>query len=472
MLLNAAVLVLTAAAAANEYSAEMLMLRLRRLEEQNAALLEAAAELESRLPNCSAFVQTGGCDPDGPVEERKGCEDQVPKGASGYCECRDSKRSRVACDHPPFRCAEVCGQPASRAATAAVVAVTASGQQQQQHTPSRIDAPLCAEHRGCSACSAIDGCAWCLQTRRCVSDEPWICQGEEDHVSHPQGVPQQGKPGKARCPTAGELEAQRKARIEREVAASQRAKPSPRGTPSARGSDADGVRTGWDDAQERARRRVVKTSTEEVRRLRGEAGVESAAPAEGSPEKEAAAAAAAAAAAHLDELKRRVSLSEEERGGASEPYETLGLPLNCTQQEVRKAYKRLALQFHPDKNREGLVAELAHVAFTEVVAAFEVLGTPDKRAAFDEASLGSGGRFEGNFNARWENHEFEWDSDMYKGAQYGAPPGGGSNTAEGSNVADTCPREGPLPAQHTGHARCDVVSHTVSGAALSPSACF
>jgi len=115
----------------------------------------------------------------------------------------------------------------------------------------------------------------------------------------------------------------------------------------------------------------------------------------------------------------------------SEPYETLGLPLKCTQQEVRKAYKRLALQFHPDKNREGLVAELAHVAFTVVVAAFEVLGTPDKRAAFDEASLGSGGRFEGNFNARWENHEFEWDSDMYKGAQYGAPPGGGPTLRRG-----------------------------------------
>ena len=82
---------------------------------------------------------------------------------------------------------------------------------------------------------------------------------------------------------------------------------------------------------------------------------------------------------------------------------------------MRKAYKRLAVLFHPDKNK-GEHSELAHIAFQEVVAAFEVLGTPDKRAAFDEAA-GTSGHF-ADFDARWENHEFEWDSDMYKGAAY------------------------------------------------------
>ena len=51
-----------------------------------------------------------------------------------------------------------------------------------------------------------------------------------------------------------------------------------------------------------------------------------------------------------------------------------------------------------------------------MVAAFEVLGTPDKRAAFDDLA-GAGGQF-ADFDARWENAEFAWDSDMYKGAKY------------------------------------------------------
>ena len=72
------------------------------------------------------------------------------------------------------------------------------------------------------------------------------------------------------------------------------------------------------------------------------------------------------------------------------------------------------MRFHPDKNR-GETAELAHAAFQEVVAALEVLGTPDKRAAFDELA-GAGGQFT-DFDARWENAEFAWDSDMYKGAK-------------------------------------------------------
>ena len=319
----ALILVLAATSVSAVYSDETLMLRLHRLEEQNAALLEAVAVLENRLPNCTAFVQTGGCDPDGPVEERKGCDDMVPHGTSGYCECRSSEpaRNRVACNHPPFRCTDVCSSQPAASKASSQVAIGVSGQQ----TTSLAGSVPCAVHRGCTACSTIDGCAWCLQSRKCVSDEPWICQGEDDHVSHPQGVPQQRTPGKARCPTAGELEAQRKARIEREVAANKRAGPPPPPPIVATGA-ADSERSGLDDAQERARQHVVRTSMEEVRRLRDDAGTERAVVEEEALAEEEA---AAAAAAHLDELRRRVSLSEEERGGASEPQKTFRLLMNC-----------------------------------------------------------------------------------------------------------------------------------------------
>ena len=156
----------------------------------------------------------------------------------------------------------------------------------------------------------------------------------------------------------------------------------------------------------------MRASMEAMRELRDETGGEAAAE---TAEAEAAAA-EAAKAAHMAELRRRVDLAAEDEGGAANPYATLGLATNSTPGEVRRAYRELALRFHPDKNRGAELTELAHAAFQEVVAAFEILGTPDKRAAFDEAA-GGGGRF-ADFDARWENAEFAWDSDMYKGAQY------------------------------------------------------
>jgi curved DNA-binding protein CbpA len=45
-----------------------------------------------------------------------------------------------------------------------------------------------------------------------------------------------------------------------------------------------------------------------------------------------------------------VAMAEEEEGGAR-PYEVLGLDEAATQAEVRRAYRRLSLLLHPDKNR-------------------------------------------------------------------------------------------------------------------------
>ena len=398
------------------YDDRNLELRLKRLEAENAALISKLSDLKRSLPNCTAFVQTGGCNPDGDVEGRKACSETIATGLSGYCECREgAKVQRVACAHAPFTCEEACAPPPpSRPPSAGRVTIQVGGQV-LTHPP--IPTPLeCADYRGCHACSAQPECAWCLQTRRCVIDEPWICQGDVDHVSSPDGQAPPGKPGKGRCPTPSELEAERAARVERERNAKQRASSNaPPNAPPAAARQAGGERSALDDARARAKERVVKASLTEMARMREEDGG-----VEGGGMDEAAAATEeeakeAAAAAHLEELRRRVALAEEEEGGASRPYETLGLAVNCSQGAVRSAYRTLALRFHPDKNRGEALAELAHVAFQEVVAAFEVLGTPDKRAAFDEAA-GSSGRFS-DFGARWENQEFAWDSDMYKGAK-------------------------------------------------------
>ena len=72
-------------------------------------------------------------------------------------------------------------------------------------------------------------------------------------------------------------------------------------------------------------------------------------------------------------------------------YEALGLQRNATEAELKQAYRRLAMKFHPDRNPGDPEAE---AAFKEVKEAWEVLKDPRKRAAYDQfghAGVGGGG---------------------------------------------------------------------------------
>lgn len=66
-------------------------------------------------------------------------------------------------------------------------------------------------------------------------------------------------------------------------------------------------------------------------------------------------------------------------------YAVLGVSLQATQDEIKKAYRTLALQFHPDRNRGNRQAEQK---IREVNAAYEVLGDPDGRKTYDRLRLG------------------------------------------------------------------------------------
>jgi molecular chaperone DnaJ len=72
-------------------------------------------------------------------------------------------------------------------------------------------------------------------------------------------------------------------------------------------------------------------------------------------------------------------------------YEALGLQRNATETELKQAYRRLAMKFHPDRNPGDPEAE---AAFKEVKEAWEVLKDPRKRAAYDQfghTGVGGGG---------------------------------------------------------------------------------
>jgi molecular chaperone DnaJ len=64
-------------------------------------------------------------------------------------------------------------------------------------------------------------------------------------------------------------------------------------------------------------------------------------------------------------------------------YEILGVPKNASDEEIKKAYRKLAMKHHPDRN-QGDTTQAAEVKFKEAKEAYEMLSDPQKRAAYDQ----------------------------------------------------------------------------------------
>ena len=97
-------------------------------------------------------------------------------------------------------------------------------------------------------------------------------------------------------------------------------------------------------------------------------------------------------------------------------YKILGVDRKASQDEIKKAYRKLAMKYHPDKNPDNKEAE---EKFKEANEAHQVLSDPGKRARYDQL---------GSSYSQWQQRgapgDFNW-GDWFGGAPGGAPRGGG-----------------------------------------------
>lgn len=110
-------------------------------------------------------------------------------------------------------------------------------------------------------------------------------------------------------------------------------------------------------------------------------------------------------------------------------YEILGVSRDAEEREIKKAYKRLAMKHHPDRNQGDKESE---AKFKEIKEAYEILTDADKRAAYDQyghSAFEQGGMGGGGFNG---NADF---NDIF-GDMFGDIFGGGRRQQRASRGAD------------------------------------
>ena len=110
--------------------------------------------------------------------------------------------------------------------------------------------------------------------------------------------------------------------------------------------------------------------------------------------------------------------------GKRDYYEVLGIPKNVSEKDLKQAYRKLALKYHPDKNKGDAESE---EKFKEATEAYEVLRDPKKRAAYDKYGHAGVSGFDGFRGTQADFSDIFGDFDLgdifegFFGSSFGEP---------------------------------------------------